>query len=211
MGFFNTKLRITKFKDPYIRFKLFTNFIFAIAMALVMPIATYLKGNEFKDLIWLLPFFGFLSTLSTKFVEKLVHYTTIQFIHKSITLVTFLFVFVPFIYTENKFCAALYTSILSIIDTLLALTSGVFFTNYLTIKNSKLISEYQTSRIHIYADGALVGGVLAMIVSSYDNDIIYMMYTELFVDLFVTYIFIVNYKLVKNLKPSQYKIKTNKV
>jgi len=207
MKLFDTKQRILSFSDPYMRFKLSMNFIFAIAISFVTPIVTYLKGVEFKDIIWLIPFFAFLGTLVSKNTEFLVKKLTIQQVHKMSLIVTALFTLTPFLYLWDGFYTALITSFLAIIDTTLAVVGSIFFTNYVTVKNPLLISKYQTNRVHVFADGAIIGGVLALLVTKLSNNIIYVMWAEVVVDVCITYLFIINYKLIENLREEDYKIK----
>jgi len=204
--FFNVKKRVNEFDDSFIRFRLYLNFIYAIGLAFASPVSTALKGIEFQGLLWLIPFFALLGVILSKYTELLVEKLTIQAAHKLIGVSTLLIVFVPFIYVYNHFLAAIYLSALIVFDGLIFGVYSVFLTNYITKINPELISKYQTTRIHVWADGALLGGILALFIIGNDN-VWHGMLAAAVVDTTIVIMFINNYKHIKDIKEEEYKIK----
>jgi len=204
--FFNVRKRINGFTDPFIQFRLYLNFIFAIGLAFATPVSTALKGIEFQNYLWLIPFFTLIGIMLSKHTETLVEKLTLQMVHKTLGFVSLLTAIIPFVYMFNHFLAAIYLSAVIVVDSLLFNVYSVFLTNYITKINPSLISKYQTTRIHVWADGALIGGLLALFVMG-SNNIWNGMVAASIIDIVIVIMFVNNYMHIKNIDEEKYKIK----
>jgi Na+-driven multidrug efflux pump len=97
-------------------------------------------------------------------------------------------------------------STIVVLDSLLFNVYSVFLTNYITNINPGLISKYQTTRIHVWADGALIGGLLALFIIG-NNNIWNGMVAASVIDAVIVIMFVNNYMHIKDIKEEKYKIK----